>query len=472
MAIPNWSHADRYFEAEPGAAPAGGCDADGVPWSLRASNPGELVWNASGNVYVHAYAYDLGQAVQTQTFDGHGAHRLADLEALFAFRRPWGTLTLHDCIFLDCETTGLGRAALPFMVGVARYERLPSLPTRPPHAGGAQPVLPSVLAEASASGDEPPTHFVVRQLFVLQPRDESALLQEVQALLAGEAVCVSFNGDRFDLPLLRARFQANRYHFPELPLTDPFAAARLPSLDILPLARRLWRQRIGSCALSNCERRILGWARTHADVAGAQIPGLYARFLQTGQADGIHRVFYHNRHDIVSMAFLLARLVKGARQAAQSDLPALSGEEALAAGKILLRSAQTQQAERLLAFAMKALQGQTLQSEAYFLLARHCKRQARWPQAVAIWERWISSVAAVSVVPYVELAKYHEWRSQDLGQAEAYARWALHVYAALPVRQQSRALQLALQHRVNRIERKRAGRSRASPPASGRTRTP
>lgn len=472
MAIPNWSHADRYFEAEPGDAPTDGGDADGVPWSLRASNPGELVWNASGRVYVHAYAYDLGQAVQAQTFGGHDARRLADLESLFAFRRPWGTLTLHDCIFLDCETTGLGRAALPFMVGVARYERLPSLPPRPPHAGDAQPVLPSVLAEASASGDEPPTHFVVRQLFALQPRDESALLQEAQALLAGAAVCVSFNGDSFDIPLLRARFQANGYHFPELPLTDPFADARLPSLDILPLARRLWRQRIGSCALSNCERRILGWARTHADVAGAQIPGLYARFLQTGQADGIHRVFYHNRQDIVSMAFLLARLVEGARQAAQSDRPALSGEEALAAGKILLRSAQTQQAERLLAFAMETLQGQTLQNEAYCLLARHCKRQARWPQAVAIWERWISSVAAVSVVPYVELAKYHEWRSKDLGQAEAYARWALHVYAALPLRQQSRALQLALQHRVNRIERKRAGRSRALSPASGRARTP
>lgn len=462
MATPNWSHADRYFEAEPDAAPADGCDADGVPWSLRASNPGELVWNASGSVYVHAHAYDLGQTVQAQTFDRHGACRLADLEALFVFRRSWGTCTLHDCLFLDCETTGLGRAALPFMVGVARYERLKSLPTSVPSVGGAQPVLPSVLTEASASGAEPPTHFVVRQLFALQPRDESALLQEVQSLLAGEAVCVSFNGDRFDVPLLRARVQANQYHFPELPLTDPFADTRLQSLDILPLARRLWRKRIGSCALSNCERRILGWARTHADVAGAQIPGLYARFLQTGQADGIHRVFYHNRHDIVSMAFLLARLVEGARQAAQSARPAMSGAEALAAGKILLRSAQAQQAERLLAFAMEALQDQTLQNEAYFLLARHCKQQARWQQAVDIWERWISSVAAVSIVPYVELAKYHEWRSKDLGQAETYARWALHVYASLPLRQQSRALQLALQHRVNRIERKMSRPSRAA----------
>ena len=249
------------------------------------------------------------------------------------------------------------------------------------------------------------------------------------------------------------------FHFPELTLEDPFQDGNLLSLDLLPLARKIWRKRIGSCALSNCEARILGLKRTHADVAGAQIPGIYMKYLHDGKAEELARVFYHNRQDIVSMSFLLKSLIRSSESVAYTSLERLSGEEALSLAMLLLKESRWSNAERLLIFATRRLGGSEHHAASFRELALHYKRRGHWENAKATWEEWLSATVQDCVDPYVELAKYYEWRMKDLLQAEVYTRWAIHVHSSSPVPRRSHQTQEELRHRLRRLERKKIAAS-------------
>ncbi len=434
----------------------------GMPVSLRTEVPGELIWNESGAVYVHVHAYRLASAQQAWSFTHHHATHLDCLQDLEDTEGWLADHTLHNCIFVDCETTGLGHTSVPFMVGVATYEHLADVALHQPlpQPDGSVLLTAHTLSGLRPAEPGPPTHFVIRQLFAPHPREEGALLEVLQELVAGYPICVTFNGRAFDMPLLQHRYQYYLVRFPELPLADPFTHQDPFSLDLLPLARKLWRQRIGSCALANCEARILGFKRTHADVPGAQIPGIYRQFLDTGHTRDLGRVFYHNRQDIVSMAFLLERMVQTVSQAGQTPGPALSGEDALALSRTLMQRGHVQRAVALLQHAIHHLAGYARQAEAFHLLALWYKRQGDWANAVRLWEEWLSTTREDSPLPYIELAKFHEWRNKDLEQAEIYTRWALHVVSTTVGPQRNpQAREDALQYRLRRVQRKRAARA-------------
>ncbi len=426
---------------------------DEVPPSLRACMPGDLIWNTAGSVYVCTRTYPLTGPVADARQVHDPGMRLSDLAPAFPALPDFDLLRSGDCVFLDSETTGLGYNAVPFMVGVGTFERPGEAAPAPAARAAWPPASPASSREPQAAAT--PTHFVVRQLFAHHPREESAVLLLLQEMLVDKPVCVSFNGNGFDIPLLRSRFATCLYHFPELPLEDPFQASTLLSLDLLPLARKVWRNRIGSCALGNCEARILGVKRTQADVAGAQIPGIYSQYVHSGQAAEISRVFYHNQQDIVSMSFLLRALMECAASVASAAVERLSGEEALSLGTTMLRESRWAAAEKLLSFATRALGGSEHHAAAFRALGLHYKRQGRWREATATWERWLSTTEQDSVDPYVELAKYHEWRAKDIRQAEVYARWALHVHRSVSHPRRARQIQEELQHRLRRLERKK-----------------
>ena len=424
-----------------------------VPPSLLECVPGNLIWNDCGSVYVCLRSYPLGTPGQREDLTHDPSLLLRRLGLAFPGLPSFDNLVLGDCVFLDSETTGLGFNAIPFMIGVGTFEEH-ATPRKNSRADGSSLSQPSETTKADAPKGNP-THFVVRQLFAHHPYQESAVLQHLQDLLAGMRVCVSFNGDAFDIPLIRARFEASMFHFPELPLEDPFQEEALLSLDLLPLARKIWRKRIGSCALSNCEARILGLKRTHADVAGAQIPGIYLKYLHDGKADELSRVFYHNRQDIASMSFLLKSLIRSSESVASNSLERLSGEEALSMGMLLLRESRWSDAERLLIFATRKLGGSKHHSASFRELGLHYKRRGHWENAKEIWEEWLSTTVQDCVDPYVELAKYYEWRTKDLLQAEVYTRWAIHVHRSSPVPRRSHQVQEELRHRLQRLERKK-----------------
>ena len=424
-----------------------------VPPSLLECIPGDLIWNECGSVYVCRRAFPLDTPSQQEDLTHDPSLLLRRLGLVFPKLPSFNNVVLGDCVFLDSETTGLGFNAMPFMIGVGTFEEhaTQEIDRREDRSSSSLPSEPSKSIESEGI----PTHFVVRQLFAHHPYQESAVLQHLQVLLAGKRVCVSFNGDAFDIPLIRARFEASMFHFPELPLEDPFQDESLLSLDLLPLARKIWRKRIGSCALSNCETRILGLKRTHADVSGAQIPGIYMKYLHDGKAEELARVFYHNQQDIVSMSYLLKSLIRSSESVASTSLERLSGEEALSMGMLLLRESRWPDAERLLNFATRKLGGSEHHAASFRELALHYKRRGHWENAKATWEEWLSATVQDSVDPYVELAKYYEWRTRDLLQAEVYTRWAIHVHSSSPVPRRSHQIQEELRHRLRRLERKK-----------------
>ena len=428
-----------------------------VPPSLLECVPGNLIWNDCGSVYVCSRSYLISAPGQPEDLTHDPALPLRRLGLVFPKLPSFDNLVLGDCVFLDSETTGLGFNAMPFMIGVGTFEEhaTQEIDRKEDRSSSSQFSGPTKAIEPKGI----PTHFVVRQMFAHHPYQESAVLQHLQDLLAGKRVCVSFNGDAFDIPLIRARFEASMFHFPELPLEDPFQDENLLSLDLLPLARKIWRKRIGSCALSNCEARILGLKRTHADVAGAQIPGIYMKYLHDGKADELARVFYHNRQDIVSMSYLLKSLIRSSESVTSTSLERLSGEEALSMGMLLLRESRWLDVERLLIFATRKLGGSEHHAVSFRELALHYKRHGHWENAKEIWEEWLSATVQDCVDPYVELAKYYEWRTKDLLQAEVYTRWAIHVHRSSQVPRRSHQIQEELRHRLRRLERKKIAAS-------------
>ena len=451
MAGTIWDELDSEQE------PAGEESFHEVPPSLLECIPGELIWNECGSVYVCSRSYPISAPGQPEDLTHDPALPLRRLGIVFPKLPCFDNLVLGDCVFLDSETTGLGFNSMPFMIGLGTFEEH-ATPRKDSRANGSSLSLPSETTKADAPEGNS-THFVVRQLFAHHPYQESAVLQHLQDLLSGKRVCVSFNGDAFDIPLIRARFEASSFHFPELPLEDPFQNEKLLSLDLLPLARKIWRKRIGSCALSNCEARILGLKRTHADVAGAQIPGIYLKYLHDGKADELSRVFYHNRQDIVSMSCLLKSLIRSSESVTSTFLERLSGEEALSMGMLLLRESRWSDAERLLIFATRKLGDSEHHAASFRELALHYKRRGHWENAKATWEEWLSATVQDCIDPYIELAKYYEWRSKDLLQAEVYARWAIHVHRSSPVPRRSHQIQEELRHRLRRLERKKIAAS-------------
>ncbi len=339
------------------------------------------------------------------------------------------TLQPARSAFIDTETTGLsmGTETYTFLIGIGTYDE---------------------------------DGFVVRQYFMRHPGEERAQLYLVEEALNSCSSIISFNGRAFDLPLLNTRFTLIQ----ERP---PLAGA--PHLDLLPAARRIWRARLPSCALGELERSVLGVQRTADDVPGWMIPGIYRDYYRSGKgAELMAHVFYHNVVDITSMARLAGRLAwlfeVSHLEAHLADLHPLDclslarcygAAEWLEAGERAYRAAlrQAAAAERALVFR-----------ELSFFL----KRLERRAEAAALWEEWISTVAGDDLTPYIELAKYHEWHTLDLAAARGWTAWAIHSTDGWPRGFARDEMLAALQHRLDRLERKLAGAERDRPVAGDR----
>mgnify|MGYP001271669486 CR=1 FL=1 len=399
---------------------------------------GEVVENAAGQCFVTTLRYPLhtlrGPRPLGEVLAQHPA-RFADLHPNFGLRAD---TDYTQAMFLDTETTGLGGGAgvYCFMVGVGTFERF--------EAGGSQvPSLPS-----------PVSHFVIRQYFMRHPGEEGALLLALAEQMEAYAMSVTFNGRTFDLPLLRARFQQNQHIYPDLRGGGRLLAADRPHLDLLHPARRLWRRRLQSCRLINLEAMILGLSRSEEDVPGSLIPQLYHDFVRTGNGAEMRRVFYHNAEDILSMVALAERL--SCAFAGDADAP-LEREDWLALAASLEGQGNWADAERAYRRALATLREPTAKADAFARLGRLLKQQARWGEAATLWEEWLGSVPGCDPAPYVELAKYCEWQLRDLEQAAMWAGWALHNLRQVPAWQHPPGALAALEHRLARLARKRAG---------------
>lgn len=393
---------------------------DATPPSLEILLPGgRLLETAEGACFVVDRVFPLHYR--------HGADTLADLltvqpaaGAPYILDERLNGQGFGDFLFLDTETTGLaGAGALAFMVGVAFFE--------------PQPVL---LGDAQAERQV----LVVRQYFLRDHGDEPAMLRQLDELLAGKAGLITFNGRSFDVPLLDNRYLMNRMHgrLPEM-----------PHIDLLFPARRLFRARLGSCALGALEQNLLGLQRTQDDVPGWLIPSLYHNFLRTGDARELTRVFYHNEMDMLSMVTLAARMFRHMTTGTFDNV-----FDQISLGRWQVDLGLFDAAEQTL---RAALEDDAILLDAYQQALSHLatlyKRTERRADAVLAWQQ-LASISTGDVSAHVELAKHYEWHAHDTAAAIEWTRRALALIDRLPLTPNTRFTRAELAHRLQRLEKK------------------
>ena len=322
-------------------------------------------------------------------------------------------LDFRDFVFLDTETTGLyGAGTVAFMVGIGFFEE-------------------------SAQGNV----FIVRQYFLRDHGDEMAMLRALDDFLAQRNGLITFNGHSFDLTILENRYFINRM---------PGDIRRMPHIDLLPLARRLWRTRIGSVALGNLEKELLAVRRTGEDVPGWLIPTLYNDFLRSHDARELVRVFYHNEIDMLSMVTLADTLLGLVAGTGTDPHPI----DLYSLGKWQADIGMYDQAELTLRHAVDSDLPLDIYHKALATLALLLKRQQRNEEALPLWQQWaVTSMDAVDA--HVELAKFYEWHEKDIKTAES---WTLQALSLIDTWSRTRAelVRPALVHRLARLQSKSA----------------
>ena len=286
-------------------------------------------------------------------------------------------------VYLDTETTGLagGTGTYAFLVGVGTHE---------------------------ADG------FVVEQLFLPGPEHERVYLAALAERLGGATAIVSYNGASFDLPLVRTRFAMHG-------LPDPLDG--VPHLDLLPLARRLWRRSLPDCTLGTVEREVLGARRSARDVPGAEVPARYLAFLRSRDARPLRGVLEHNQDDIVALAAMRSRIETLLAPEASTSVTAWPDS----ARSETVRSETTRATLEAhgLARWLEAIGEQEAALAGYLAVeerladaawdaARLLRRKRRFSEAAARWSRLAADGDARA---WIELAKHREHRLGDVSGA-------------------------------------------------------
>ncbi|MBR4082388.1 MAG: ribonuclease H-like domain-containing protein [Clostridia bacterium] len=308
-------------------------------------------------------------------------------------------------LYLDTETTGLaGAGTVAFLVGLGW------------------------LAEDG---------FHVQQLMIRDYPEERFLLQHLaETARRFDAVC-SFNGRTFDVPLLRDRFLMNRIR------TD---CLDLPHIDLLFIARRVWKLRLKRCNLGHLEEEILGAPRQD-DIPGAEVPQRFFSYLKTGDFRLLEDVLTHNAQDIASLCTLLCHMTHIYEHPEQQ----LHMEDLFSMGAALEKYHHNEEARH----CWELVDSGAMRAQGQLRLAQSWRREGQREEAVAIWQQMVQRHEG-GVEPLIELAKYCEHVAKDIPRAMEYTRRAISLMAE-PTLTESDAVQRtrnALQYRYDRLKRK------------------
>jgi hypothetical protein len=176
--------------------------------------------------------------------------------ALLGFVEP------EKLLFLDIETLGLSTEPL-ILIGLVRLQD-----------GG-------VFVK----------HIVVRTIQEELP----ALVALAEELKEAEAL-VTYNGRAFDVNFIEARM---RYY-------GLSHRVEHPNFDLLPFARRLFRESLPNCRLETVEK-VLSVERV-IDIPSALVPEFYLDYLRERNVGPLVAIIEHNRQDLLSLVLLLKKL--------------------------------------------------------------------------------------------------------------------------------------------------------------------
>ena len=307
-------------------------------------------------------------------------------------------------LYLDTETTGLmGAGTVAFEVGRGWQE------------GGT---------------------FHVRQLVMRDYPEEKFLLEEIVRVAERFDVVCSFNGKTFDLPLLKNRFIMNRIRT---------TCLDKPHIDLLHIARRVWKLRLQKCNLTNLEEALLGIPRVD-DLPGAQVPERFFSYLKNGNFSLLDDVLDHNEQDIVSLQNLLSHMCRMYENPEQLRFD----EDVYSMGVALERFHHAPEARRCYELA-----GGTMHAASQSRLAQSYRKCGERAEAVKVWQGMINRREG-GISPYVELAKHYEHVEKDYAAAMDAVRKAL-ILLAEPTLFEDASVQAArnaLQYRYDRLKRR------------------
>ncbi len=273
------------------------------------------------------------------------------------------------------------------------------------------------------------------------PAEEPALLEGLINFLAPCSALVTFNGKAFDAPLLRTRYTL---HETPCPFSD------FSHLDLLPLARRLWRDRLESRALKYLEEHVLGLTRSSEEVPGYEIPWLYFDYLRTGDARPLAGVFYHNAMDVVAMAALLAHINEMLEN--PYDGKVQHGLDFIALGKLFERLGHWDEAARLFERGLESGLTESDFGVAVKRLSILQKKRGDLGEAIRLWE---SAAQQGHLYAFIELAKHYEHKERDAKTALKWTKSARKQAerADLPAYMQKYWVN-ELEHRLARLQKK------------------
>jgi uncharacterized protein YprB with RNaseH-like and TPR domain len=319
-------------------------------------------------------------------------------------------LPIEKFAFLDTETTGLsgGTGTYAFLVGVGRL-----------------------------IGDS----FLLAQFFMRDPSEEPALLEGLMDFLAPCSALVTFNGKAFDAPLLVTRYLM---HSIPIPFKD------YSHLDLLPLARRLWRDRLPSRALKFLEENILDAPRSIDEVPGYEIPYLYFDYLRSGDALPLKGVFYHNAMDIVALVALMNHMATILHSPLGGNVE--HGLDFVALGKLFEDLGRKEEAVQLYERGLETGLNEMDFGAAVKKLSILQRRQGDIKSAVSLWKK---AAQKGHVYAHVELAKFYEHNQRDYKEAIKWTGLARELVSSRDIpRYEFRHWMEELDHRQKRLEEK------------------
>ncbi|MDA0270188.1 MAG: ribonuclease H-like domain-containing protein [Chloroflexi bacterium] len=353
------------------------------PPSVPVAPDGALTWLSgdAGTVGYRELRYDASEVVGHQSLAplfvtddrtlallGRGDPDLAEGDGTSA----------SDLVFFDIETTGLGGAgASVFMVATARVE-----------------------AQA----------LVVRQYVSPSPADEGALVDAVLGAIRAQddPVLVTYNGRTFDAPFLDERATMHRRR-------GGLQSAR--HLDLLHTVRRGYRGMLPTNRLADVESLILGVTRPEFEVAGAEIPHWYFRFVRTGSMKYIDPILEHNAVDVVALAALVAHLHEGVTNGFSPT--GLDPRRSLALGRLAVAGRRFAEATPHLEVAASTLERHGPREDAVRELASVYRATGRRTLAVPHWQWLAERSASHGAWARRELAIHFEHHTRDLSSALA-----------------------------------------------------
>jgi hypothetical protein len=328
--------------------------------------PGRVVETEAGAHYLIEEAWPQTHShgnVRLSRLESEDLDVLVDLAGLGASRYRRDTI-----VFLDTETTGVhgGAGMCPFLIGIGYY-----------------------------AGDQ----FEVRQYFIRDFDEEESMLRALGDFLRQFELIVTYNGRAFDAPLVENRCVLARLD-------------RMAHLDLLYMARRLWKASQGSCRLIALEEKILRFLRG-ADIPGSKIPQTYFDYVRHGRAGVLRKVFSHNAYDILSLAALT---IEAADRVIREPAPLEDPRDVYSLAKLFDRGPERGRSSLYYERALESVLPDKLRMRALERLSVLYRRSGRVEDSLACCLE-LTRAATFSFPGYEGAALCYERRSRDFEAA-------------------------------------------------------